>query len=70
MTGHGSTKRHTGSIFITNLTDQDDIRVLPHHRTDTVGEIHPSHFVHQCLPDYIHRLFDRIFQGNDMYGFL
>ena len=70
MAGHRRAERHFRRFLVAHFADQNDVRVLPHHRTDTVGEVHAHGVVHRCLPHQRQRILDRVFQRHDVDCFV
>ncbi len=66
VAGHGGAKRHFGGVGVADLADQDDVRVLAHHRAHAVGEVELGGFGHRGLADHGHRILDRILEGHDV----
>ena len=69
MAGHRGAECHFCRFLIANLTDQNDIRILPHHGANATGEIEFGDFIDRRLANHRHRIFDRIFQRHDIDGF-
>ena len=69
MAGHGGAYGHGRSVFVANLSHQDNIRVLAQYRADAVGETEPGRGIGRRLPDHGSGVFDRVFQGHDIDGF-
>ena len=69
MAGHGGAYGHGRSVFVANLSYQDNIRVLAQYRADAIGETEPGRGIGRSLPDHGSGVFDRVFQGHDIDGF-
>jgi hypothetical protein len=68
VAGHGGAEGHFRGVGVADFADQDDVRVLAHHRADAVGEIELGRFRHRGLADHRHRILDRIFEGHDVHA--
>ncbi|MPN51113.1 hypothetical protein SDC9_198755 [bioreactor metagenome] len=66
VAGHGGAEGHLGGILVADFADQDDVGILPHDRTDAVGEIELGGLGDRCLADHGHRVFDRVLKCHDM----
>ena len=70
MTGHGSTECHFTGFVISHFTDQNDVRVLPHDRANTVAKVDLIRFTYRCLAHQCYRVLDWVFQGHDIDRFV
>jgi hypothetical protein len=66
VAGHRGAESHFGGFGITDFADQDDVRVLAHHRADAVGEVELGGFGDRGLAHQRHRVFHRVFEGHDV----
>ena len=66
MAGHRGAEGHRGGVRVADLTDQDDVRVLPHEAPHAVREVELDRFVHRGLADPGHRILDRVLEGHDV----
>jgi len=63
MAGEGGLDRHLGSFQVTDFTNHDDVRVLPHERAHTLRETEVDHVLHLHLVERWFDHLDRILDG-------
>jgi len=66
MPGQRSFEGGSGSFGVTDLTDQDDVGILPERRTKRRVERQIGSCIHLNLPDTVDAVFDRIFNRDDV----
>ena len=59
--GHRGFQRHIGGFAIADLTNKDDIRILPQQCLDPVREFQDA-FTHMGLADHRQGILNRVFQ--------
>ncbi len=70
MAGQGRLDRDLGGLEVPDLTDHDDIGILPQKGTQCSGKVEADIFVHLHLVDTGKVEFHRIFGGGDILGHL
>ena len=66
MAGIGSLQSQIRRFVVTHLSDQDDIRILPQHGPQRVGEGDAGFLVDLGLGGVFDRILDRILYGDDI----
>ena len=68
VAGERSVDGHLSRLFVANLTDQDDIRIVPQEAPQAAGKIQPDAVIDLHLADAFQVVLDGIFDGQNLDG--